>query len=275
MNWQRSTVKYGQGHWFFNIVFQNISKVPLMKRLILPLIAFVFCFTAICQEPESFNYQAIVRNVAGEIVATQSVSIKFSILKGSISGDVVYSEKHSVTTSRSGLISLTIGNGTEKTGDIKSIAWNSDSYFLKVELDPSGGTKFADMGTTQLLIVPDILPAKRTKKNSPVIEEDELFIIRKYVGRFIDYRHTGPETYGGPNLIWIKTSMEKTYGKISAYGKSCEFNAGDNLYIKRILFTPGGVSGYWIYQIENDSSVYYRVSDLQHDKKVLTETWFQ
>jgi hypothetical protein len=46
-----------------------------MKRLLLPLIAFVFCFIAIGQEPESFNYKAIVRNVAGEIVVTQEYSM--------------------------------------------------------------------------------------------------------------------------------------------------------------------------------------------------------
>lgn len=245
-----------------------------MKRLLLSLIVFVFCLNAIGQEPESFEYQALVRNVAGQIVAGKSVSVHFSILKGTISGEVVYSEKHKVTTSETGLISLSIGDGIEKTGDIKSIDWASDSYFLKVEIDPLGGTTFADMGTTQLLIVPDVFRPGKTKGTSAVVVEDELFVVRKYVGSFLDYRHTGQESYGGPNLIWIKTSLEKIYGKISAYGKNCEFSVGDNLYVKRLLYTPGGISGYWIYQIENDSSVYYRVTDFQNDKKVFTETWF-
>jgi hypothetical protein len=246
-----------------------------MKRLSCSFAAFFFCLTAICQEPESFNYQATVRNSEGEIIAEQTILIQFSILKGTVSGGVVYSEKQTVTTSEDGLISLSIGEGTREIGDLKSINWTADDYFLKVEIERAGENNFAGMGTTQILVVPDFWSPEKTKESSALIVEDEMVIVRKYVGKFIDYRHTGYETYGGPNLIWIKTSLEKTYGKISAYGKNCEFSVGDNLYIKRIFYTPGGISGYWIYQIENDSSVYYRVSDFQSDKKVFSESWFE
>ena len=245
-----------------------------MKRLLLYFFAFVFCYIGISQEVEPFSYQAIVRNVAGEVVATKAVSFKFSILKESTSGEVVYSEKHGVTTNQDGLISLNIGDGTEKTGNFTTIDWSANSHFLKVELDASGGTSYVDMGTTQLLIIPYELSAKTSKKSSLLLREDDLIILRKYVGTFLDYRLTGSETYGGPNIIWIKTSMEKTYGKISAYGKKCDFSARDNLYLKRSYYAPGGVFGYWVYQIENDSSVYYRLTDFQHDNKVFVETWF-
>jgi hypothetical protein len=246
-----------------------------MKRILLPLIAIVFCLSVNGQEPESFEYQVLVRNVAGEAVILQPVSIQFSILKGSVSGEVVYSETQNATTSQSGLISLSIGKGSEKSGDIKSIEWTSDSYFLKVETDTAGGSNFSEVSTTQLLIVPGFINPKRTKKSSAAIEEDELVITRKYVGSFIDYRHTGLETYEGPNLIWIKTSLGSIYGKLSAYGKNCGFSTGQSLYVRRILYTPGGISGYWIYQVENDKSIYYRLTDFQHDKKVFIDTWFK
>jgi hypothetical protein len=144
-----------------------------------------------------------------------------------------------------------------------------------VEAGVSGGTDFVNLGTTQILSVPYALPEEKSKRKSPAIVEDELFISRKYVGSFIDYRQTGPATYNGTNLIWIKTSMENTYGKISAYGKKCEFSIGDNLYLTRTYYSPGGVSGSWVYRIENDSSLYYKVTDLQHDHKVLVETFFK
>ena len=50
--------------------------------------------------------------------------------------------------------------------------------------------------------------------------------------------------------------------------------SGDKLYIRRTFFSPGDVTGYWIYQIENDASVYYRLSEFQYDKKVYVETLF-
>jgi hypothetical protein len=91
----------------------------------------------------------------------------------------------------------------------------------------------------------------------------------------MDYRHTGPENYDGPNIIWVKTSMEDVYGKISAYGKKCEFSEGDRLYLRRTFYSPGIVSGYWVYTLENDSSVSYRATDLQHDREVFIKTWFE
>ncbi len=245
-----------------------------MKKLFFCFFVFVFCYDGISQELEPFRYQAIVRNVAGEVVASQTISFKFSILKDSTSGAVVYSEKQRVTTNPDGLISLNIGDGTEETGNFAAIDWSSGDYYLKVELDASGGTSYADIGTTQLLRIPYEFNEKISIKPAPPPEENDLFIIRKYIGHFIDYRHTGPETYGGPNIIWIKTSMDKMYGKISAYGKKCDFSVGDNLYLKRTYYSPGGVGGYWVYQIENDSSVYYRCTNFQHDKKVMVETWF-
>lgn len=110
--------------------------------------------------------------------------------------------------------------------------------------------------------------------SSSKIIEDKFFISRKFVGTYLDYRHTGPGTYNGPNIIWIKTSLENIYGKISAYGKKCKFKVGEKIYLRRSNYSPGGVSGYWIYQVENDSAVYYKATDFQHDRKVYTETLF-
>jgi hypothetical protein len=112
-----------------------------------------------------------------------------------------------------------------------------------------------------------------TTQKSGLLPEDQVLVTRQYVGSFIDYRHTRPENFGDPHLIWIKTSMDSTYGKISAYSKKCDFSAGDRLYLRRTYSTPG-VFGYWEYQIENDSSVFYRVSEFQYDNKVLVQNWF-
>ena len=134
------------------------------------------------------------------------------------------------------------------------------------------------MKILKLMIIMGVILTSCGTLRVPVLQEqlveDEILITRKYVGDFIDYRHTGPETYSGYNIIWIKTTMESLYGKFSAYGRKCDFNPGDRLYIKRTYFTPGGVSGYWIYIIENDSSVNYELTEFQHDREVSAATWF-
>jgi hypothetical protein len=245
-----------------------------MKGLFLFFVAFVFCLNGYGQKPESFYYQARVRNGTGELVVSKPLSFRISIIAGSASGVGVYIETQKATTNKDGLITLTIGNGSDKTGNLNTIDWNTDKYFLRVETDPNGGTAYTEMSTVQLLNIPYESQKKSAKRASEVVIEDEFLLTRKYIGEFLDYRHTGPETSDGPNILWIKTSMDKTFGKLSAYGKNCEFTIGDNLYLRRIFYSPGDVSGYWIYQIENDSSVYYRLSEFQYDKKVYVETLF-
>lgn len=126
-----------------------------------------------------------------------------------------------------------------------------------------------------LLLVGLVISCSTTKNASSPIEEDKIFLTRKYVGKFVDYRYSEPELVGLPNIIWIKTSLDTIYGKISAYGKKCEFSVGDRLYLRRIYYSPAGSFGYWEYQIENNSSVFYKLSDYQYDKKVVVDDWFE
>jgi hypothetical protein len=118
-----------------------------------------------------------------------------------------------------------------------------------------------------------ILASCATSKQS--VQEDSLMLTRKYVGNFVEYRQHIPEKLGEPYLLWIKTTMDSTYGKISAYGERCDFSKGDRLYIKRTLLAPNTISSYWEYQIESDNSeIKYRLSEFQHDRKNLVKNWF-
>ena len=125
-----------------------------MKKALVIVVLMLLFISALAQAPESFNYQAVVRDESNNPITDQAVSFKMSILKESIIGDAVYSELHSTTTNSIGLVNLVIGNGTDKVSDISSIDWGADSYFLKVEIDKTGGTAYVEMGTTQLLSVP-------------------------------------------------------------------------------------------------------------------------
>ena len=112
------------------------------------------------------------------------------------------------------------------------------------------------------------------EKSYSKMDEDQLLVTRKYVGDYIEYRRTNPDDFKGYNLIWISTTQDTIYGKISAFGKKCRFSPGDRLFLKRTYLAPGGISGYWIYRIENDSNVRYRLTGYQHDRKVPLQDWF-
>jgi len=130
-----------------------------MRRTLLILAGIIFSSIMYAQAPEIFNYQAVLRNDAREPITNQSVGIKIAILKGSSSGNIVYSETHNPTTNDYGLINLKIGAGTT-SDDLSLIDWGADTYYMEISLDESGGSTFDLMGTSQLLSVPYALHAK-------------------------------------------------------------------------------------------------------------------
>jgi len=125
-----------------------------------------------------------------------------------------------------------------------------------------------------LILMGLLIACGTSKKSSSLLEEDQLYITRKYIGDFLEYCHTGPQIVGGKDLIWIKTSVYTTYGKISAYGKTCDFSVGDKIYLKPVSSTTGDI-GNWVYQIENDFSINYRVSEFRFENNVFTRNWSQ
>ena len=126
-----------------------------MKKKIFLSAAFIaFVFIGLSQVPDAFNYQAVVRNSSGEVLANQNVSFRISILQGSESGAVSYSETHTVSTNAYGLVNLAIGDGTLVSGVFSPGGWGATSHFLKIEVDPAGGSAYTHLGTSELLSVP-------------------------------------------------------------------------------------------------------------------------
>ena len=126
------------------------------------IIIFFFPIFAIAQAPQKINFQSILRNSSGEVIGNSSVSLKISILSGSINSSSVYSETHAKTTDASGLISLQIGNGTVISGIFANIDWGGASHFIKLEADFSGGSNYVVLGTQELMSVPYALYATKT-----------------------------------------------------------------------------------------------------------------
>jgi hypothetical protein len=132
-----------------------------MKKLAILSILFFVALGVFAQAPNYFNYQAVARNTSGALLSQQNVSFRISILQSSAAGTAVYVETHNTTTNDYGLANLKIGLGTVVSGSISAITWESNNYFLKVEMDPAGGSAFQLMGTTQLISVPYAMYANK------------------------------------------------------------------------------------------------------------------
>lgn len=128
---------------------------------------FMFCvlwLNVTAQAPQAFKYQAVARNSSGEVLANQSVSFRISLLSGSDTGTPVYVETHTgKSTNEYGLINLEIGKGTPVSGSFLTIPWYNNSFYIKVEMDPAGGSSYTSVGTSQLLSVPYALHAKNVE----------------------------------------------------------------------------------------------------------------
>ncbi len=132
-----------------NLIFRKI-----VFHGIICMTAVLLQFSLFAQAPQKFSYQAVIRGAGNQVLPNQSVSTKVSLLKGAVSGNAVYVENHSGTTNASGILTLEIGTGNPVSGNFSSINWQNSPYFIKTETDPSGGTNYSLITTSQLLSVP-------------------------------------------------------------------------------------------------------------------------
>jgi len=143
-----------------------------MKRIYTLLTIALVSTIVFAQSPQKMNYQAVIRNSSDQLVSAQAVGMRISILQGSSSGTVVYSEVQTPTTNANGLISIEIGGGE----GFDTINWANGILFIKTETDPSGGENYTITGTSQILSVPYALHSETAQNLSGGINEtDPLF----------------------------------------------------------------------------------------------------
>lgn len=125
-----------------------------MKKLFTTFALALIFMQIWAQAPQGINYQAVARNTSGAVIASTSIGVRMSIIDGTPTGSVQYAETQTVTTNQFGLFNIVIGSGTPTLGTFSSVTWSAGNKFLKVEIDPAGGTAYVDMGTTKFQSVP-------------------------------------------------------------------------------------------------------------------------
>jgi len=139
---------------------KEISTHLACIMLILSCLALTISATG--QTPQSFSYQAVAHDAAGNALASKTVGLQLTILDGSATGTVVYTETFNPVTNNQGLFTVAVGAGTPVTGSFATINWATGSKYLKTELDPAGGKNYTVSGTSELLSVPYALFAAST-----------------------------------------------------------------------------------------------------------------
>jgi hypothetical protein len=140
---------------YFIQILNVQNNLTMKHNLFLLLIALCFTgqFTS-AQAPESFTWQAVVRDNANNLLTNQAVGVRAAIVADSATGTVAYREAHSVSTDDYGLINLALGEGTPDIGTFSGIDWSTGAYYVTIEIDPAGGTAYAPISNSQILSVP-------------------------------------------------------------------------------------------------------------------------
>jgi len=158
------------------------------KIFIIGLLLVAMMFRLQGQVPQKFSYQAVIRNADGTVMASQSVDIKISLRKASLSGDIVYSETFSaVSTNAQGVISLSIGEGAVLSGVFATIPWG-ENIFIQIDQKKTTESEYQTIGATQILSVPYALYAGSVSQvvsqpNAAI--DDPIFVVKNKDGKIV------------------------------------------------------------------------------------------
>jgi hypothetical protein len=179
----------------------------MKKTFIFLIVAMLFCNNLWAQSPNSFNYQALLRDSDGQPIADEVVQVEVSIRKDVTNGEIVYTESFSKLTDQFGLVKLKIGTGTTND-DFTLIDWTTGWYYLELKLN---GTV---LGTTLLMAVPY---AKYADKAGNVFSGDYKDLINKpdfsdYLPDFSDWDQNESDDFSGDynDLVNTPTLPEPT-----------------------------------------------------------------
>ena len=131
-----------------------MQKQIVLFKLLLCLL-FIVMIKTNSYAQTGLNFQGVARSSNNVIIASQQISLRLSILQGSATGSVEYSETRKVTTNAQGLFAVVIGDAdaTSTIGNFNTINWKNTPKYLKIEMDANAGNNYTTIGTTQFQYV--------------------------------------------------------------------------------------------------------------------------
>lgn len=124
----------------------------MKKAFVLSIALWIIASIAVSQSLP-FKYQALIRDADGEVLTSQNVGLRISILQDT-NAVMVYREEFNKTSDEFGIVDLEIGTGTVLSGNYLTIDWSKPDNQLQVEIDLSGGTTYTLLGNTPILSAP-------------------------------------------------------------------------------------------------------------------------
>ena len=126
-----------------------------MKRLFYSVfVTLLFSLSALAQN-EGINFQGVARNTAGEVLVSQKINLRLSILLGSETGTVAYVETRQVTTNPQGVFAVVVGDDKALTKSTNFFDIFSNSMFSFFGFQFLGMTPF--VFSSKLIVFSDFV----------------------------------------------------------------------------------------------------------------------
>jgi hypothetical protein len=202
-----------------------------MNKHLFFLYSIIFSTNIYSQIPNTFHYQAVIRDVQGKILESKDVIFRFSISSDSLdTNSIVYQEEQRTKTNEFGLVNLEIGTGLPKKGKYNTINWSKNIRFIEVELDITGTFNFNKMGFIQIQSVPfaniaqDVVNVPKIQMKD-IVDVDITGIEKGKVLKYNGNKWIIAEDNQGTNGIALDTNTNY---------KLLTRSMGDSIYLKAI-----------------------------------------
>lgn len=124
-----------------------------MKRFLLAAIFFMVTLTAAFAQT-GMSFQGLIRQSDGSLASAKEVSLSFSVVRDDVTGELLFRERHLVTTNEKGMFSLVVGSGEILSGDLLDIDWQSGKFILRADVETVDGEDWSLTSDMTLMAVP-------------------------------------------------------------------------------------------------------------------------
>ncbi|MBS2099280.1 hypothetical protein [Carboxylicivirga linearis] len=129
-----------------------------MKNITLSIVLLACSALLSAQSPHVFSYQSVIRDSDNNLVTNTQIGVLISIIRNAPTGEVVFTQEMSAETNEHGLLTLHIGEGSN-IDQLSDINWGAGTYYLKADMDLTGGRNHTITVINQMLSVPYALYA--------------------------------------------------------------------------------------------------------------------
>ena len=136
-----------------------------MKKILTTIFCIVAAATLFAQVPQSFSFQAVMRNNDNTLMTNQIVHAKFTITPNDNSDVITYCETQNLTTDSNGILRAEIGKGTSCGGRFDQIHWERGEYLLNCHFALSPIPEDFITTSSQLISVPYALVSGQARSS--------------------------------------------------------------------------------------------------------------